>query len=485
MKAEAEILDFPQPHDDEVEQVLLGSLWRDNRYYHRISEFLGCEHFHASLHARLYEKSAELISEGKRADALTIRRYFDGDGVDDDGDATYHELGGKGYLAHIAAGGWMLDGDGVAAYARNIVELAEQRRVLDAMDKGRELALSPSTNAQEIAASTIDLIIKGSGLSRDRSRQHNFSLHEASQIVLTRVNDHILHGKVIDDSAYPGSDILREAIGGWHRKRLYVLGGRPAIGKSSLALAWLIRTAMKGHGVLFISLEMEATELLERAQSDISWRASSPIPYENITNGKIDDDQYNRLTDADEQFKKLPFQIDDLPNMSLAQIRAIAQTTQNRFASRGCRLDVVAIDHMALVRCSDRYAGNRTQEIEELSYGLKSMAKDLDIAVLALSQLNRALESREEKRPTLADLRQSGSIEQDADVVLFCHRDHYYLSRRNDLSADEKVAMDDREHVIEVDIAKNRGGACRRLKFYCDIGCNVVRDSAPAWQGGL
>jgi replicative DNA helicase len=314
----------------------------------------------------------------------------------------------------------------------------------------------------------------------DGSEDHRAqSAGETAESVVERIEAVHRGGVAGTDISYPGSERLAWGIGGWRRKRLYISGARTGMGKTT-CLSFLTRTAAKGRGVLVFSLEMDASELTERLLSDLSWNRDRKIPYADIAKDLVSPQNLQRLAEARDRLGRLPLIIDDRPNLTLSQIRASARLTARQLAARGRRLDVIVIDHLGLVRPSDRYRGNRVAETEEASAAIKALAKDLDIAVLAMVQLNRAVEGREDKRPTLADLRWSGGIEQDADVVMLLYRPAYYLSRPFDGDEEEcaeRAAQLDRvRHLLEITIAKQRGGATPTLSFFVDVECSVIRD---------
>jgi replicative DNA helicase len=466
------------PHDFEFEHALLGEILYNNAAYHQVSDFLRPEHFYARQHALIYDRISSEIAAGRKVDALLLRRLIS--------DEHLVDLGGWKYLVSMASSA--LPSLDVSSYGRVIYELAERRRTLSVTEHIRELAANPNTDSGEIVSEAIDLLVKGSGIPQDRLRRTSLMIGEEADTIIQRLNDVYQSGKPQNDFATTGSPALNRYLGGWRRKHFYIIGGRPSMGKTSCALSWLLHTAKAGHGVLFVSLEMGNTELTERALSELTWRADQPIEYERISKNHVDRVELERLIEARHSLGSLPVRLEEKGGLTVIQVRTMAQQFAQQLASTGKRLAVVCIDHIGLLRASDRYHGQPTAEMQETTASLKTMAKDLDIAVIGLSQLNRALENRDNKRPQLSDLRQSGSIEQDADAILFAHREAYYLERRRGSDQSEEFdrerTLEQNKGKLENNIAKNRGGPTRTIDFFTDITCSVVRDLAQGVQHG-
>jgi replicative DNA helicase len=225
---------------------------------------------------------------------------------------------------------------------------------------------------------------------------------------------------------------------------------------------------------------MGRAELTEIALADLSYDAFERIEYRDMNKQEGFERRYERISAAARRLSTLPFLISDRGGQTLAEIRAQAQQYAQRLAAEGKRLDVICIDHLNLIKASDRYSGSKAAETEEISMALKQLAKDLQCAVIALTQLNRAVEGRDEKRPSLADLRWSGAIEQDADAVMFVYREAYYLERtkHDDMAkeTDRLARLEASRTKLEVIFGKHRGGPCPVLEFYADMGCGAIRD---------
>lgn len=269
-------------------------------------------------------------------------------------------------------------------------------------------------------------------------------------------------------------------LGGWPKGELSVLAGRPGMGKSAIATTCLLRAAKARHGCMFFSLEMTARQLGARMLSDVAWTHESPIPYQDILRRNIDENATRRILTAKDFIANLPIVIEEQRGLTISDIAARARKQAAKFENDGGSLDVVFVDHMLLVRASQRYAGNRVREVAEISDGLASLAKELNCAVVALCQLNRGVEGREVKRPALSDLRDSGAIEEDASTVTFIYRPAYYLEQmRTDNEDQENVrlrSLQERRNDLELIVAKNRNGAVGIVDVFVDIGSNAVRN---------
>jgi replicative DNA helicase len=276
---------------------------------------------------------------------------------------------------------------------------------------------------------------------------------------------------------------LRRMLGGWRRKRYYVIAGRPGMGKSTLSLSTLLRTAMQGHGVMLFALEMGRNEVSEIALCDLAWSRHRRIEYRDISSTAVHHEgfpeKFSELLQVQPLFKSLPFYITDKGGLTVADVRSQALHYRQHLHAEGKRLDVICIDHLGLLKSTGQYRGNKVAETEEVSAALKELAKELDCAVVALAQLSRQTEGREDKRPTLSDLRWSGGIEQDADCVMMVYREEYYLKKQEVESEKEvkrQAKLEACKNTLQVFIEKQRGGPTGEVKLFCDIGCGVVRD---------
>jgi replicative DNA helicase len=438
------------PHSIEAEQALLGALLHNNLTFERISEFLLPEHFADPSHNRIYTAIAHLINRGHIADPITLKEYFDRDDA-------LAEVGGGHYLAQLAAS--VVSIINTQDYGRKIYDFYLRRQLIDVgegvVNNAHTYDLNVAATDQiELAEKKLfDLATVG---QQERGLQiFSIALKQAlkSAEIAYKRESHVV-------GVTTGFKKMDEYLGGFHPSDLVILAGRPSMGKTALATNLAFNAARaalekkEGAAVAFFSLEMSSEQLANRILGQESGLSS-----DLIRRGDIGKSDYPRLVEASNRLNALPFFIDDTPALSVPAIR-----TRARRLMRQESLGMIVIDYLQLLSSPGRKsAENRVQELSEITRGLKALAKELNVPVLALSQLSRAVEQRDDKHPQLSDLRESGSIEQDADVVMFVYREEYYLSRKKPTGSDDKVAEWERSlskvaNIAEVIIAKQRHG---------------------------
>lgn len=447
------------PQNLEAEQALLGAILVNNEAADKVSSFLLPEHFAEALHARIYEAATTYIKIGKLASPVTLKTHFEND-------ATLRDIGGTAYLARLAANATTIIN--AEEYGRTIYELAQRRKLIGIGTDLVNEAFDP-----DIEESSKDLI--------ERAEQTLYSMAETGKYgqgfqpfarALTEAVDMAASAYQRDGGLSGISTGLRdldEKMGGLQRSDLIILAGRPAMGKTSLAtnIAFNIAKAYKadhradgsvevtdGGVVAFYSLEMSAEQLATRIISE-----QSMLPSERIRRGKITEEEFAKLVEVTRELQSLPLYIDATGGLTIAQLAARARRLKRQ---RG--LGLIVVDYLQLLTGSSRRSSEgRVQEVSEITVGLKALAKELSVPIVALSQLSRQVESRDDKRPQLSDLRESGSIEQDADVVLFVYREEYYLARKEPRPNtqehfDWQEQMNRVNGVAEVIIGKQRHG---------------------------
>jgi replicative DNA helicase len=250
------------------------------------------------------------------------------------------------------------------------------------------------------------------------------------------------------------------------------------MGKTAVACSMALTAAQKGLGVAYISLEMHAQELTDRFLSDEAERKYNVrLPYDEIKKGTLGEDQREAVHKARYSVSELPLEIEQQGGLTLAQILIRCRHISETMEKRGTPLSIVFIDHIGLV-AAQQNRGSRYADTTEISNGVKNLAKELNVPIVVLSQLSRSIESRDDKRPMLSDLRDTGSLEQDADVVIFPYRESYYLGKKKDKKPEEAERHFETMNQIDVHVAKNRNGPEGHVTLYCDMASNVIRPSA-------
>jgi len=454
------------PHNIEAEQALLGAILVNNDAYDRVSGFLEPWHFYDPVHGRIFESAATLIRAGKLASPVTLKTYFDAD-------AALAEIGGPAYLARLAAAATTIIN--AEEYGRTVYELAQRRRLI--------------TIGEDLVNASYDTPVDTSPRTLiERAEQELYELAEESKYgkgfltFATALTDAIdMAAKAYErdgglSGVSTGLHDLDRMLGGLQPSDLVILAGRPSMGKTALAtnIAYEVARSyraeyrpdgtvdVKDGGVVgFFSLEMSAAQLATRIVSE-----QAEIPSERIRRGNITEDEFHRIVQVSQELQGLPLYIDDTGGITVAQLAARARRLKRQ---RG--LGLVVVDYLQLLSGSQRRAAEgRVQEVTEISTALKALAKELNVPVLALSQLSRQVENRDDKRPQLADLRESGSIEQDADVVMFIFREEYYLQRRQPRENTEEffkwqAEIEQVHGLAEVIIGKQRHGPTGVVKL--------------------
>src|SRR3546814_550985 len=472
------------PRNIEAEAALLGALMIDNRIAEDVQIRLRAEHFFEPVHGRIYEAILKLLDRNMVANPVTLKPLLDTD-------ESLKELGGPAYLAQLTGSGAALIG--ARDFATQIYDLALLRELVGV---GRELvenALDTSEDVDplsQIEAAEVALYRVSEGEGEGGSVK---SFLQASTMAVQVAERAFSSGGHLSGIT-TGLTGLNDKIGGLHNSDLMILAGRPGMGKTSLATNIAYNAASRyirdkedgiedaknmGAPVAFFSLEMSADQLATRILAE-----QSGISGEALRMGKISRQDFQNLSRAARDLQNLPLFIDDTPGLTIAALRTRARRLKRRH-----NVGFIVVDYLQLLQGSSKGGDNRVQEISEISRGLKTLAKELNVPVLALSQLSRAVEQREDKKPQLSDLRESGSIEQDADMVLFVFREDYYVAAREPrrpMDGDEPRAFDDHakwamemERVFglaELIVAKQRHGATGKVKLKFDAKITKFSD---------
>ena len=472
------------PHNIEAEQQLLGAILTNNEVYDRVAQTIRPEHFYDPVHARIYQIAEERITANMLASPVTLKAYM----ADDEG---LKSLGGAAYLARLA--GAAISSFAARDYAQMIYEMHVRRQLmhLGADISAKAARMEAKGDPKEQITEAEQALYK---LAETGSASTGF------QSFLTAVTDavRVANAAYQRDGGLAGISTglvdLDRKLGGLHPSDLLILAGRPAMGKTSLAtnIAFNIARAYKrgkrpdgsegainGGVVGFFSLEMSAEQLAARILSE-----ASEVPSDQIRRGEMTEDEFRRFVDAAKALEACPLYIDDTPALPISQLAARARRLKREHG-----LDAIIVDYLQLVRPAAA-KDSRVNEVSEITQGLKAIAKELDIPVIALSQLSRQVEAREDKRPQLSDLRESGSIEQDADVVMFVFREEYY-AEREEPSAEKTEAVaawQDRMERLhgkaEVIIGKQRHGPIGTVELSFEGRFTRFGNLGKDWQQG-
>ncbi len=464
------------PANVEAEQGLLGAILTNNDQLNRMGDMLLAEHFYEPIHQRIYAAILNFHDRGMIASPVTLKHYFEQD-------EALKEHGGGQYLVKLAASA--IHVINIRDYADTIYDLALKRQLIGIGEEVVNNAYSP--NIDESAETQIEAA---------EQKLFNLSAEGSSDKGFQSIRNSVAEAVARAETAYKnvgnivgvdtGLRDLNEMLGGLQNSDLLILAGRPSMGKTALATNIAYNATLffadqaKKNGttpksVGFFSLEMAAEQLATRLLASACGFAS-----QKLLHGHISGDEFNTLVRRSTEMSAMPMYIDDTPALTISALR-----NRSRRLKRTHNLGLLVVDYLQLVRpSSSRASDGRVQEVSEITQGLKAIAKELNVPVMALSQLSRAVESREDKRPLLSDLRESGSIEQDADVVMFIFREEYYVGRAMPSIDDEQKYskwqqdMARVHNVAEVIIAKHRNGPIGNVRLYFEPNVTQFKDLA-------
>ncbi|WP_440680227.1 replicative DNA helicase [Candidatus Pelagibacter sp. HIMB1517] len=457
------------PKNIEAEQTVLGSILENNELFDEITDEINEGHFHDTIHQKIYKIISNLISKGLLANPITIKNFFN-----DNQELT--EIGGLEYLLKLTK--VSTTKNQIKHYSKLLADLYIRRQLI----KISEETLEDSKNKE--------LDITGTNILENTERKL-FEIAERGEFQRSFVTFKDALKETIDmaTAAYKndqgivgvpsGLTDLDDRLGGLHKQDLIIIAGRPSMGKTALATniafnaAENIQKQNKKTSVAFFSLEMSSEQLSTRILSE-----QSKIKSNDIRRGKINQEDFEKFIEASKNLENLPLHIDDTPAITIS-----ALSNRARRLKRKQGLDLIVIDYIQLMKSSGYRNEGRVLEIAEITQGLKALAKELDVPVLALSQLSRQVEQREDKKPQLADLRESGSIEQDADVVMFVFREQYYLEKQEPkLGTAEHVEWQEKMNQVhnqaEIIIGKQRHGPTGLIKLEFESAFTKFKDAS-------
>jgi replicative DNA helicase len=458
----------------EIEQEVLGTLLAGGDF-RRVAGLLEDHHFIEPLHGKLF---AVIRSAHERYNSTTVPVVAKL--ISEEMSLAYKLKVNEPinvYLANLCAN-TVFGNPALEQNARKLVEQWARLNIAQEAGRLQAAANDPASSPSELvthAGQTFDDIL--SQCRKGPKRKTRVSLLEATDNALFAAEEAKSRGSGLTGVTWGLTDVNR-LTGGIQKRDLTLIAARPSMGKTTVGLSVAIRAAKAGAAMGFISLEMDSDKLGARAISDMAYDWNVKVPYTDLIRGSVDN--VEGIRSAVRDLDKLPLWIEDQSGLSMTDIRIKAEAMMAAVEKSGRSLEGLMIDHIGLIRPSSRYQGNRTNEIAEITSGLKAMAREYGIAVIALSQLNRALETRDDKRPQLSDLRDSGAIEQDADTIIFLFREAYYLEREKAKSADAEAQrvgrLADCYHKLEFAIAKQRNGPVRTVDLFCDMAFSAVRN---------
>lgn len=424
------------PQDIEAEKSLIGALLLSDTAFPTVLEKVKASDFYDPRHADIFAGMTKLYDDHSPIDLSTVTSILKKQG-------TIKNIGGAGYLAELT--NFVPTASHVEAYADLVAQAAIRRRLISA---GTDIA----TSGYDTTIQLEDLLSRAEKKIFEVSDKTTKTEYTALEDLLVDAYDRIeelYKNKGALRGLKTGFHDLDKKTAGFQKGDLIIIGARPAMGKTTFAqnLAYNVATRNGGKGVLFYSMEMANNEIVDRMVSDISG-----VDAWKIRNANLSDDDFAKIGDALGEMNEVPLYLDDTSSMTILELR-----NKTHRAAHDHNIGMVIVDYLQLLQGSDRYAGNRVQEVTEISRGLKTLARELEIPVVALAQLSRGVTGRDDPRPVLSDLRESGSIEQDADIVMFLHRVDYY--HMNEPGYQET-------NITELLIQKHRHGPVGKVELY-------------------
>ncbi len=456
-----------------AEQGVLGAILWNNEAYGQVASIVKAEHFSEEIHRRIFDVMGQLAQAGRPILPAALRAYLGN-----------HEVGSgvdtQTYIARLAAEAVTVIG--APDYAAIVRDMATRRKLIVEAEKLIEAAHNARVDVtpDDVAAESLDgLRTVLDAAPRLRTR---FDLGTGTADLVNRM-ERIMKGEEQSPGLSTGYPDLDTSLSGLQAGTLVVAAGRVGMGKTVLMtnLAYNVARHNEGVGVLEFSLEIPGDQLQARHVAQAIFDHRMPVTFGSILNGKVTDDVAERVVLAQREFLGLPVVVECPTTITAAEIAARIQVEKKRMALKGVRLGVVLIDYLDKITALDRYAGQRTYEIQEIVSTLKSAALANDVCVVLLAQLNRATESREDKRPSLADLKSSGALEQEAHAVIFVYREAYYLQKSaefRDNQDDARARFHQVQHDVELIIGKNRGGPEGTVHLWGDVSCSVFASQA-------
>ena len=462
-----------------IEQNFLGGCLTSVHVFTLTTGLIRADDFYEPIHRVLYEAIGQAYDKGQQTTPMLVETMI-GDSIKRDFETTA-KRSLRSYMAALCAETTVVPftaktmAQAVIDQAALVLLGAELTKAQDAVGIP---SMSPVRLITQFGERTEEILARTR--TRGARRQTFTHISEAKRIMDVESEAARQRGGKLTGITTGLTD-LNEATGGLQRRDLILVAARPSMGKTSVATGFSLAAAKKGHGVGFLSLEMDTAKVMARCASDLAWDQYGKVPYIDIIRGRTDMLGQQAIDLATADLAELPLWFDDESELTVARLRQKVEKFIRIAEERDQTLDMLVVDHIGLMLPSERYAGNRVQEVSELTRALKNISREYGLAVLALSQLSRAVESRPDKHPQLSDLRDSGSIEQDADMVLLLYRAAYYLEKDKSNDPEKEFTRIEKlqavQHQLEILIAKQRNGPTITVECFVDIGCSAIRNA--------
>lgn len=459
------------PHNEEAEQALLGAILLNNSAMEQVGDFLRAEHFYYPVHGEIFSAIQTLLDRNQIADPITLRDFFAKN-------ETLKEIDTANYLADLTKS--VISVLNTYDYGKMIYDLFIRRQLLclsqETADECRtyDVEVSAVNIVEDVEKKLYNLVTLGQGIHSETTFREALAQAIDTAEAAFKNESHIV-------GVTSGLVDVDRWLGGFHPSDLLIIAGRPSMGKTALATNMAFNAALslsqnqrEGASVAFFSLEMSAEQLATRILA-----SESGISSDKIRRGVIRKEDFPKFVDVSRKINELPLYIDDTPGLSLPALRNRARRLKRKYD-----IGLIVIDYLQLIdAASKRAQDNRVQEVSTITRSLKTLAKELNVPIIALSQLSRAVEQRDDKRPQLSDLRESGSIEQDADVVMFVYREEYYEARKEPKEGTEQHTawqkrMSEIYNQAELIVAKQRHGPVGTIKLFFDSQLTKFNNAA-------
>lgn len=457
------------PASIEAEQIVLGTIMLYPDYLDRIG-FLVPDHFYDPVHADILRACLAKRSKGEHVSPVTLKTTLGNH-------PGLQQLGGAPYLARLVGAVPIVSVGNVRDIALDVVEMAARRDVI----RAAEMAITAATSLDEAGGADAALIGLEADIDaiRERIQRRAPSVHMAEALAkaVERMARSIREGPATPT----GIAALDRLMGGLYAGDMILLGGRPSMGKTALAQSIARRVAARGRAVVFASLEMQSEDLMIRMLSEALRERGAEVPYLSIRRGAITEDESGLIGERALAMDRLPIEIIESHIRRLPRLEAEISRIVRRWRQRGHEIGAVIVDYLGLIQPADDRWQSDNSRVAHFSASLKGLFSELKVPGIVLSQLNRQVENRDDKRPQMSDLRDSGSLEQDADAILFAYREEYYLERRRPHPDDPKwidwmADLDRARGRMEVIVAKQRMGAVGTVNLACDLATNSIWD---------